>query len=280
MMTILRYLFLWVSLVPVVAVSQSVKRDYRKGEIFSYRLTTETFRNEQPDTKAVAVSWHTVMEESGQLGEEVRWLLKTVYTPKDTLLYDSIAQRVAPYKISLVAKGQLKVPPLSIPEMTGEITDLHTFYVAVSKLPSFKDSVLHGKFADGVVILNGEDRIQVSQRLVRKDRKTVVVETAFGPPPQLSIIPLVDTIGKQIFAFPNNFQMVRKAAGDKVNLLWGVEEFIITSVLDNRTGQLLEARMINTLNLRMRYNATPDLKNYDGEIPLTIKRIVQLQLLK
>jgi hypothetical protein len=46
---------------------------------------------------------------------------------------------------------------------------------------------------------------------------------------------------------PNNFQMVRKGSGDKVNLIWGVERFIITTTLDNRTGMILQAEMINLL---------------------------------
>ena len=74
--------------------------------------------------------------------------------------------------------------------------------------------------------------------------------------------------------------MLRKGAGNTVNLLWGVEEFIITSTLDNRTGQLLNADMVNLLNLKMRYNCSEDLKTYEAEIPLTIKRVLHLLLLK
>jgi hypothetical protein len=74
--------------------------------------------------------------------------------------------------------------------------------------------------------------------------------------------------------------MIRKGQGDQVNLLWGVEEFTITSTIDNRTGQLLKADMINLLSLHMRYNSTTDLKTYDAEIPLTIKRVLHLSLVK
>jgi hypothetical protein len=280
-----KLLILLISAAPAMAFSQPTK-----GKSFTYRLTTESFRNNQPDSRSVAVSWHSIIEEQGHLAEQVRWMTKTVYKKNDTLKLDSIAQQVRPYTVFMGSAEGLKLPPLLVPDMTGEITDLHTFYVAVSpslhsqrlnkKLPFFYDSVLHGQFADGVQILKGDDQIQVAQKLVKKDKKHTVIETSFTPPSTLAIQPLLDTIGKQTFSTPNNFQMVRKGAGDKVNLLWGVEEFIITSTIDNKTGQLLEATMINTLNLRMRYNASADLAQYDAEMPVHIKRIVKLELLK
>lgn len=272
-------------------MAQRIKdRDYVAGKTFTYQLTTQTWRNGQPDARSVAVSLHTVTEENNIPGEKVRWMLKTIYTAKDTTVLDSAAQRVTPYFISLHPKGSLAIPPLTIASMTGEITDLNTFYVAISpslhcqllseKNPFFTDSILHGNFADGREIIKGEDRIQVTQKLIRQNKKTTVIETSFTPPAQLSITPMIDTIGKQIFDMPNNFQMVRKGNADKVNLLWGVETFVITSTIDNATRQLLEADMTNTLQLRMRFNSAPDLSTFDAEIPLTIKRVLHLQLLK
>lgn len=273
------------------APAQRIKdRVYTPGKTFTYRLTTQTWRNNQPDARSVAVSLHTVTEENNIPGEKVRWMLKTVYTPKDTAVMDTVAQRVTPYFISLDPKGTLAIPPLNIPSMTGEITDLNTFYVAVSPLlhcerlskknPSFSDSVLHGNFADGREIIRGEDRIQVTQKLIDQNKKTTVIETSFTPPATLSITPIIDTIGKQTFDKPNNFQMVRKGIGDKVNLMWGVETFIITTTIDTDTRQILKAEMTNTLQLRMRFNSAADLSTYDAEIPLTIKRVLDLQLLK
>ncbi|HET6995008.1 MAG TPA: hypothetical protein VFI06_08495 [Chitinophagaceae bacterium] len=284
-------ILLWlIYIIPLTGLSQSIKfRQYKKGEHFQYQLTTESFRNNQPDSKTISISHHTIVDDSGRLAEEIKWISKKS-VGKETAQLDSTAQKVPPYKISLQPGGRLKIPALTIPEMTGEITDLNTFYVAVSpalhihKLDpghlSFIDSVLKGNFADGKQIINGEDCIQVKQRLLIKDKKTTTVETSFLPPFYTGITPYIDTIGKQSFEVPNNFQMVRKGAGDKVNLLWGVEKFIITSTIDNRTGMILQAEMINLLNLRMRYNASADLSTYDGEIPLTIKRVLHLELLK
>ncbi|MDP4264215.1 MAG: hypothetical protein Q8941_16925 [Bacteroidota bacterium] len=284
---------LWlVCIVPAMGWSQTIKfRKYRKGEHFLYQLTTESTRNNQPDIKTISVSSHTVIEDSaGNLAEQIKWIGKKSITTKDTLRLDSVAKKVPAYLLSLLPGAQLKIPPLSIPEMTGEITDLNTFYTAVSpalhiqrlgpNYLSFRDSVLKGNFADHQQILAGEDCIEVTQKLLVRDNDVIIVETSFLPPSYTGITPLIDTIGKQLFNVPNNFQMVRRGAENKVNLLWGVEQFIITSTLDNRTGQLLKAEMINQLSLRMRYNSSEDLKTYEAEIPLTIRRVLHLELLK
>jgi len=285
-------LLLWLAcLIPGMGLSQSIKfRKYKKGQVFRYQLTTESFRNNQPDARSIAVSKHTVVEDSGSFAEEIKWESKTVYSGNDILRLDSLTQKIPLYKISLAPGGQLRIPPLTVPEMTGEITDLNTFYLAISpplhshllgpNRLSFRDTILKGNFADGKQILSGEDCIQVTQKLVIRDKAITIIQTSFDPPAQMGIIPLVDTIGKQSFYWPNNFQMVRNAGGDKVNLIWGVEEFDITSTLDNSTGQLLKAEMINLLNLRMRYNCSQDLKTYEAEIPLQIRRVLHLILLK
>jgi hypothetical protein len=162
------------SLIPVTVKSQIINtRVYKKGDSFRYQLITETFNNNLPPERTVSVSFHRVVDDDSSLAEEVQWLSKTVYSKKDTLIFDSIARKVTRYRISLTPAGTLKIPPLTVPEMTGEITDLNTFYVAVSpklharqlsKLnPLFKDSVVHGHFADSVQILYGEDVMEVTQ---------------------------------------------------------------------------------------------------------------------
>jgi hypothetical protein len=52
------------------------------------------------------------------------------------------------------------------------------------------------------------------------------------------------------------------------------------SKIDNQNGQIVEASMDNRLKLRMRYNASPDLKTYDVEMPVTLRRNLKLELLK
>src|SRR5258706_5752696 len=157
---------LWLAcMVPGLGFSQMIKfRKYKKGEHFRYQLTTESAKNDQPDAKTISVSSHTIIEDSsGFLAERIKWISKKSITENDTLELDSVAKRVPAYLLSLLPGRPLKIPPLTIPEMTGEITDLNTFYAAVSPALhiqrlgpnhlSFRDSVLKGSFADNKQIL-------------------------------------------------------------------------------------------------------------------------------
>ena len=74
--------------------------------------------------------------------------------------------------------------------------------------------------------------------------------------------------------------MIQRGAGDKVNFFWGVETFTITSRVDNKTGAIIEASMENTLNLQMRYNSSKDLQSYAVQMPVKIKRVLKLELIK
>jgi hypothetical protein len=264
------------------------QREYKTGSEFRYQLTTESFRNNQPEDKTISVSRHTIVRDSGVLKEEVQWISKMVVR-KDTSYLDSIAQKVRPYRISLLPGGSLRLPPLVVPQMTGEITDLNTFYVAVSpplhafqlgpNRLSIKDSILKGNFSDGQIILKGEDCIEVTQKLLNKEKDITIIESSFLPPSHACLLPYADTLESTPGNPPMNFQMIQKAAGQKINYLWGTEQFVITSTIDNRTGMLLKAEMVNLLNLRMRYNASPDLNTFDAEFPYSIRRVVSLDLL-
>jgi hypothetical protein len=280
-------------LLPAAVFSQGLKnRVYKPGEVFKYRLTTEASNNGRAAPKSVSISQHRVVNDSGYFSEEVTWISKKIYlSEKDSLDLSEKAKEVPPYRISLVPGEHLKIPPLKIPEMTGEITDLNTFYVAIApamhasrlnkNLTFFTDSSVRGKFADGKQILAGEDYIQVTQRLLKKDKDVTIIETSFLPPDTFGIVPYLDTIGKKTFNSYNNFQMIRAGKEDnKVSLLWGVEAFVVTSTVDNKTGQLLQAVMVNELQLRMRLNASKDLSTYDAEVPVTIRRELHLELMK
>lgn len=288
----MRAILLFILLIPFLSFSQAVAfRQYKKGENFKYRLTSEVYRNDKFASKAISISEHTVVENSGLLSEEVRWLHKTSYTPKDTIQMDSTAQKVKPYKISLSQKGKVILPKLTVPEMTGDITDLNTFYVAVapalnvhnlsSTNPMFtNDKLRQGNFADSIELLYGMDCLQVTQKLISANEQYAVVQTTFTPPSSFCLTPLLDTIEKKSFDQFNNIEFVRKSEGDKVNLFWGVETFTVTSKISNVNGQIIEASMTNLLTLKMRYNASPDLKTYAIEMPMTIKRTLKLELLK
>lgn len=284
---------LWLALllIPACCICQKVAyRQYKPGESWQFRLTTEVYRNNNYSGKSVSVSEHTVIRDSGIPGEEIRWLSKIHYNTKDTVSADSIAQQVKPYRISLSPKGKVPLPSLTDAEMVGDITDLNTFLVAIS--PALKAQELsqskkqlsikehrQGDFADGIRILYGKDCLEISQELVKTTKEFSIIRTDFTPPATLCLDPLADTVGKKIFDHPNNFQMIQKGAGDKVNFFWGVETFTITTKLDNKTGQIIDATMSNTLRLRMRYNSTADFKAYDAEMPFTIQRNLKLELI-
>ncbi len=283
--------FLLFILLPLCTSAQTVKfRKYKPGEIYSYKLTSESYRNDQLTGKSIAISEHKVITDAGFLSEEIRWLGKTSYLSGDTIKLDSIARKTDPYIISLSPGGKIPLPQLNSPEMVGEITDLNTFWVAVSPALNAQQlspmrtvivskTIREGDFADSVRILYGKDCMIVTQALIATPGDYSVVATYFTPPLSFCLAPLLDTVAKKTFDEPNNFQMIQKGTGDKVNLFWGIESFTITTNIDNHDGRILEATMSNVLTLRMRYNSSKDLKTYDAELPVTIKRNLKLELL-
>lgn len=276
---------------PLVSFSQQMPyRTYKKGTVLNYRLTSESYQNNKFSGKSIAMAKTEVVQDSGKLYEEISWQSKTSYGEKDTTNRDGIAQSIRPYRISLLPDGNVPLPKLDNAIMVGEITDLNTFFVAISpklnmhklsrKAPVFvNEKTVEGNFAEGTSILKGSDCIQTTQKLIKRKRKYTIVETSFLPPEQSCLTPLIDTIAAKTFEFPNNFQMVQKAGPGTVNLLWGNESFVVTCKIDNRDGKILSATMTNELNLRMRVNASPELKNYAVEMPFRITRNLKLELI-
>jgi hypothetical protein len=279
-------------LLPLSAFSQGIKmREYKVGTETEYRLTSESYNNDKFSGKSISVARLTVVADSAILSEEIKWLSKTSFSDKDTINKDKAAQSIDPYRISLLPTGKILLPKLNNPEMVGDITDLNTFFVAVSpalhidslnrKSPVYKnEKTTSGNFADGVRILKGSDCTEVTQTLVKKTKKYTIVKTDFLPPLANCLVPLLDTIAKKVLEYPNNFQMVQNAQAGKVNLIWGNESFTIITKIDNKDGKVLDATMTNVLNLRMRINASADLQTYAVEIPYKILRNLKLELIK
>lgn len=276
---------------PVFVFSQVSYRKYTPGDTYQYRLTTDVYRNGKYSGKTISISEHHVVNDGGLLGEEIKWVSKMSINGTDTLRLDSMAHKINPYRISLLPKGNVLLPKLTIPQMVGDITDLNTFFVAIApasdaqklsaKDPLIKNPVpRQGNFADSVTILYGKDCIAMSQHFISSDKKYTIIRTDFTPPDSFCLTPLLDTVARKTFDHPNNFQMIQKGGGNFQHVLWGVEQFTITSKIDNKTGVLVDATMENTLSLRMRYNTTPDLKTYAVEMPVLIKRTLHLELLQ
>lgn len=287
----LNVLFVLLTLLPIAGFSQVPYRKYKAGDTYKYRLTTTADRANYSST-TIAVSEHRVVNDNGILAEEIKWLSLISKDDKHKDIHlDSIARQVKPYRISLLPEGKVLLPKLTVPPMVGSITDLNTFFVAVAPASdaqklSDKNRVIRsgaireGNFGDSVNILYGRDCIEVSQHLISSDNKYTIIRTDFTPPDSFCLKPVIDTIARKTFDKPNNFQMIQKDQGDRLNVYWGVETFSITSKIDNRTGAIEDATMENTLTLRMRVHATPDLKTYAVEMPFLIKRSIHLELLK
>jgi len=285
-------LTIFLLLLPLSSYTQTIGyRKYTEGAVFSYKLTTTAYRNDQLTGTTISVSRHRVVKHKGLFLEEISWQRKTTSTGQHAINQDTLALKVPPYKVSLSPKGKVLLPALTVPGMVGEITDLNTFYVAIAPAlkvqnlslqnRSFVNSELRqGNFADSVVILYGTDCIQVTQTLLQLEKEYAVIETKFTPPPSFCLVPLLDTVAGKSFGQFSNIQMIQKAPGGKQNLFWGVEEFTITSTIGLKSGEIRHAVMDNHLTLRMRCDITPDLKSYAVETPVTIKRRVELELMR
>ncbi len=265
---------------------RSTENDTRRFE-----LVTNYYQNETWKARTISTCELTkVIDSTNILFEKITWIAQIVITGKDTLNETAEALRVKPYLISLDPGGTLKMPPIEIAAMTGAITDLNTFFVAlhpkagINKLHKKGDTFIlpepvKGDFANGKDILKGEDCINISNRLITNNKEKVI-ETSFFPPanpcldyylPEFKTPVSGDTI--------NNFQMVRPAGNNKYNILYGKETFIITSQIKRGNGELSKAIMKNDLQLKLKINCDDAYGNCQTNLPWHIYREVQLNRL-
>ncbi|NML21566.1 hypothetical protein HHL16_11815 [Pseudoflavitalea sp. G-6-1-2] len=289
---LLLLLFLPVALAARQTSDKFLQRKYKGNGNNRYRMTTNVEHNGKWQSTIEAICELIEEDSSGIPSEEVWWATKKVYTPKDTAgSYEDLGN-TAVYKISLHPLGKLELPPITQPSLTGEITDFHTFFVAISpklgigklhhageryKKPDF----VQGNFSNGKDILTGQDCLDVTTTLQELNNKEAVIITSFLPPssnclqfilPEMQTPVAGDTL--------NNFQMVKPTTGEKVNVFFGNETFIIRSILRKKDGVLVSATMDNRLTLRLKVNCNKDYSNCQTTIPFTIKRTVHLELMK
>ena len=279
------------TLLPAIAFSQIPVRKYKAGDTYKYKLTTEHWRNDKYNGKTVSIAEHHIVNDAGTLAEEINWISKISYNETASGSLDSFAKMVTPYRISLLPNGKVLLPKLTVSQMVGEVTDLNTFFVAVAPASNankvsannpvyINKEPRQGNFADSIFILYGNDCIEMSQHFISADKQFTTIRTDFLPPASFCLTPKLDTVATKLYDQPNNFQMIQKSAGDYVNFFWGVETFTITSKVDNKTGAIIDASMENTLNLQMRYNSSKDLQTYAVQMPVKIKRVLKLELIK
>lgn len=290
--------FLSLLLLPIIAAAQSSNtsngkyfRQYQPGETARYQLTTEVVHNGKWQSTIKAICELKVMDSAGIPGEEVRWLRKTVITAKDTTEHTADVQAVTPYRFSLHPSGKLDLPSITVPDMTGEITDLHTFFVAIS--PRLGLEHLHkpddqyvspkpviGDFSNGRDILKGNDCLSVTLRLQQESEKEAEFQTDFVPPSTSCLPYLLDEMKTPVVpGIQNNFQMVRSGGADRFNVFYGSENFTIISSLAKTNGRLLRASMTNTLTLQLKLSCDSNYANCPQTFPFHIKRTLYLELL-
>ncbi|MGN6418005.1 MAG: hypothetical protein ACTHMC_10970 [Pseudobacter sp.] len=267
-------------------------RKYKVGDVYRYRMTTNVVHNDKWQSTIIAVCELKVVLDSNKIPyDEIKWISKKVIKAKDSTEYPEEIKNTSPYRISLHPDGKLDIPPIQESGMTGEITDLNTFFVAIS--PKLGIGQLHkphdnftkpenvkGNFANGKDILKGEDCLEVTAVLQRSTRDQAVVQTDFMPPSVPCLQYLSQEMTKPVAGETiNNFQMVRVSANDKVNLFYGSEKFNINSTISSKDGKLQSAYMTNTLFLTLKLNCEKDYTGCQHTMPFTIDRKISLVLL-
>jgi hypothetical protein len=268
-------------------------RKYKKGEISRYKLTTQEYRNGKLEFVTHVVCELTVVYDTAGIPyEEVRWISKIMMGPRDTTDQTKEALAVKPYRISLDARGRLDIPKIEVPAMTGAIEDFNTFFVAVSPLLGatvlqkqgdtfLVKNPIKADFSNGSTILRGDDCFSVLIKMTGKQKKNVVLYTAFMPPPQPCFTYILDEMNKPVVNdTTNNFQMVQPVGNDKFNVQYGREMFYINSTVRKKDGKITFAEMSNSLTLHLKVFCDKNYATCQAELPFAEQRILKLELLE
>ncbi len=242
----------------------------------------------------IAESLHEVPEE-GVPRERISFTSLTKRTTEGT---EDLSQAIAKFPAYETSVAATSSPALSaLPDLTGwdmgvvgPVTDLHTFLIAVShqvgadRLTRLGETFTTGEaakasWANGENIPVGEDCIQISVTLLELNAETAVYETRFMPPADACLEPLKPWMEAPVVeGTPNNFQQ-QMMMGPMAAAMWGREQFIITSTVRRADGRILSATMDNPLTLRLKVGCDPNLDSCKHEMPMTIHRKLQLELL-
>lgn len=270
------------------------KRTYRIGNTYGYMLTTNTFHNGKLVSKSRAKSLFRVVRRDGIPSTRVKFLGLKMATPKSGGGFHSLdhfARKVKPFYLSLAPGGRLAVPNLTVPHMTGPVTDMVTYLVALSPKAGIGSLHLVGEhvtattpfgcnWANGRTAFVGRDELSVTSRLVALAPKTATMVVAFTPPPTTALTMAHSWMVKPVAApVPNNFEQVSPEGGAKVYAMWGHERFTIMATVARSTGMILHATMLNKLDVKLRVQCNRDFTRCGPEIPFSIIRKEELVLL-
>ena len=272
-LTAVGFLFLCLSFAAAAAqpASQpdeySYSRRYIEGEVDHYELKA---RSEGEDRELVGVSEHRTFLKRGVPHERVRWIQLTETELGDQTFF---AREVPPYDLSLAPDGELKPARVyGSSSMLGMVTDLYTFFFAVSPRAGTAhvnrtgdtytaSEPLRGDWSDQPGFLLGEDRTSVHLKLVSIASGVVTYQTDLLPPQETSLPMHRPWMEEPVCAgASNNFQMVLRQQ-DRFQAVWGCESSRIVSEVDASSGKILSAKMDNRLTFRTRLCVDEQLEN-------------------
>lgn len=224
-------------------------RHYMEGETFGYRIEQVESRDGKT-TRVVGRTSHRVVRNGDGFAEQVQW--KTLRIGED--VRDAAAAEIPAYLLSLEAGQPLSSPRPDSVDILGLVTDLQTFYVAVSPAlgaahlaepgdSHTRSELVVGDFADGATIVAGKDCMQTTMTLREVGSDGVLVTTAFVPPAR-SCLEAADSSDDM----PENFRMVRRVKDNFLSLS-GHERFTINTELEPVSGRIRHATMVNVLEL-------------------------------
>ena len=113
----------------------SYARAYGAGSQFDYTLATRVEHNGNPASTSVAVAHDLVVSRAGVPSDQITFthLKECAVTGTSACkVLDVQARQVPPFLLSLAAGGSIAVPHVAVPQMTGPVTDLVTYWVAMS----------------------------------------------------------------------------------------------------------------------------------------------------
>jgi hypothetical protein len=270
------------------------RRAYTPGETYRYRMVRTYQENGAFKREEIAESVHEVPVE-GAPRERIRFSKLTKRTDGGT---EDLTTAIAAFPVYEASVAQADNPEaLALPDLegwdmgvVGPITDLHTFLVAVSPQVGVDEVRRPGEthtnpgapvasWANGDAIPVGEDCIQIAISMTALDADTAVYETRFTPPAEQTLEMLAPWMEAPVVeGTPNNFQQKMKM-GPAAAVMWGREEFVITTTVRRSDGMILRASMDNTLDLRLKVGCDPSLATCQHELPMTIQRDLTLELL-
>ena len=191
--------------------------------------------------------------------------------------------------MSLSDGGRLENPKNDVSGMTGMITDLTTFYVAITpqigsrKVTKPNETYydlqdLKGDFSNGADILIGSDCFNSKIEMTSLSAGEIGYKTTMEAPSESCFVLKTPEMNQPISGVPNNFQMLRRLPNGFI-LMWGTERLEISSRVDRLSGKIKSAEMQVELVLKQAFCSDQKMTDcHDIEGPhFRLERIVNLE---